>query len=349
MEITKITSVSLDILTPHGVYEPNVRAKALKQARETFTNICWGGMLITEVVRVLNTPVREIAFDRNEGTARMSVQIEVVGITMEQGEVLNGCTIAEIESNAVLTTHKHATMKIGRSSIAAVSNKLSIGDVIPVTITAARHKIGAPAISLLAIPFIIAKRADMIFEVYDAMDAHDMVKIDMLLDEIAHEASLHEELYKSSEDTAEYYLTIAGNLYPHDEQIDYATTQQARELGFEPVEFKREQLAAITPGLIVYPTEEDQSHAKMFWSAAELPDDVASVTTTACAAVSNVLTRYLFYLRCVRGFVETYHTAELRKGLRKYWRRARRSAEAEAEAEGGEVSREPEVAADEQR
>lgn len=316
MIIKKVLETSLDLLDPVEIYNHDVESMIIKKLTKRYKNRCFQSIYILAINKIIRRSSIKMTRERLDGSARLDVQFEVEGIVLIEGNILHGCKVIEIHTNAITAEHKYVGIKLQRDSSNQISQILQIGQTIPVIVKKVRYIPNQSKISMIAVPYVPSITPPLVYKITGELSKDEIEKIKMFIDQIDIEEKLHTEI-----NTTKRYAFFQDLMYPYKVNIKYESSNQAERLGFKPVSFDIKQLTSISQGLLTYPSEDNRKNKRLFWSKKQkVPDGVMVVTASVFPVVASYLNQYLQHLLSLRGFIDTYKTDESIKGLIAYWR-----------------------------
>jgi hypothetical protein len=184
----------------------NVAIKALLETE--FLNKCGYGMLILELVNFTRNPLVNNR-DRPNGRFRFGAELELRGMTYEEGEIITDCKIVNIVESSTLGTVQY----FGKSEHAMILLKYqpeiqhyAKGDIVPVVVKDTQFDLHKPMIAIGATPLTYSslldidaeeEESDRVYHFSDFAEWEDIQKIEELyiqkkkdLDELGDQAKL---------------------------------------------------------------------------------------------------------------------------------------------------------------
>lgn len=320
MIIKKVLETSIDLTDPVEIYNHDINPMIIKKLTTRYKNRCFQSIYVLSIVKIIRRSSIKMTTARLDGSASIDIQFEVEGIVLIEGNILHGCKVIEIHTNAITAEHKYVGIKLQRDSSNKISQILQIGQVIPVIVKKVRYIPNQSKISMIASPYVPSITDPVVYKISSGLSMEETEKLGMFIDQIADELKLH------TDTETKRYAFFKDLMYPYKVNMKYESSHQAESLGFKPVELNLTNLTKISHGLLTYPSEDNRSNNRMFWSKkTSVPGGIMVVNADMFPVVASYLNQYLTYLMALRGFVETYKTDESIKGLIAYWRMCKMS------------------------
>lgn len=318
MIITKILETSIDLFDANDIYQSNVDDLLKHRLEARYKNYCYQSILITDITKIIRRSDIMMVSDRLDGAAYVDVQFEVSGVILIQGEILHNCKVAEIQPNSIVITHQYASIKLQKEpGDQNISRILQKDQVIPMVVQQVRYYPNSKTISALAYPYIPTVSKNYYYHITSGLSAVETEKITMVIDQINKEEALHSNLKTNKAYDFFDSLLYSYKTDQHTSQAPYITKNE-----FKPIAFDIKLFLDIESGIIVYPSEDNRNNKRLFWTKkTSIPESTnMTVDTSLYPVLTDVLSKYLLYLQALRGFVETYPTADDAKKLTTYWK-----------------------------
>ncbi len=317
MIITKILMTSIDLLDPNDIFQADLDALILRKLNERYSKKCYQSILILNVERILKRSTAKITDNRLDAGASVDVQFEVKGVVLASGEILHGCVVSEIRDDIITAEHEYAGIKLKADPSGQMIKILQLGQKIPVVVHNVRYTINEHHISVLGAPYAPSPDNVIIYNNIDnaeGLSAEETSKLEYMMQIIEKE----EEQHKSHADQKQYQF-FKDILYSY-------KTKQKPELNkalasFKPVKLELKELLELKSGCIVYPNTDERINKRLFISNTIMqPDNVNIVINNSLYNIlMDVLTKYLYYMQALRGFMEVYPTTDDAKKVMSYW------------------------------
>lgn len=320
MYITKTINTTVDLVNPSEIYEPNLEKLILSKLNEKYVGKCYMSILILKIGQIINMSSRNLVDNQLNGSAYVDVQFEVSGEMFIIDEVLHDCRIEEIHPNAITAYHKHAGIKLQRNSKDLIFKILKAGMNIPIVIKNIRYNLNRDMVSIMGVPFVPTVEKVAYFNINEQLSPLDVEKINDFLTQIEKEEKLHKEISKEKR-----YGVFKQLIHPYKTQIDYADTKEAKKLHMKPMNFDIKTFTNIAIGTTCHYSNIDMRFNRRFFITNDtIPDDFEDdnlqITTGAYMVFMEFLKKYLLYMQCLRGFVETYSTIKSMETMLIYWK-----------------------------
>lgn len=319
MLINKVLETTIDLLDPNEMYQPDINAILIKYLKARYVKRCYQSMLILDVLKVLNRSNIKMSDNKLDGSAYVDVQFEVQGVVLIAGEILHGCEIIEIHSNAITAKHEYAGIKLQKTANDQISKILRAGNKIPVIIQKVRYNPNQTSITAVAVPYTPEMQENIYYQIVEGLNPSDTDKLDSMLEKVKEEEALHEKI--SKEKAYEFFKDL---LYPFKMNQKYEQSKIASKLKLKPVTLTDvKSLLNINSGTVIYPVEEHRHTKRLYYSKQEMKDSndgKVIVETALYPVIADSINKYYLYLQALRGFMETYPTLDKMQELANYWK-----------------------------
>jgi hypothetical protein len=320
MLITKILETTIDLIDPLEIYQHDIEKLLIKKLDERYKNRCYQSVLVLGINKIIRRSSIKMVNNRLDGGAYIDTQFEVIGVILIEGEILHGCKIIEIHTNAITAENKYAGIKLQKEIGGNISSILKVGQIIPVTVQKVRYTPYQPTISMIASPYIptVPKRT-VYYNITNGLDLEQSEKIGFIMDQIEQEEKVHVEVVKQKQ-----YEFFKQLMYPFKVNQKYEHHKQTEAMGLQPVPLELKKIMMLKSGVVIYPVEDNKSNKRFFWSKnSHNSDSDFIVNSELFPVIASFANQYLLYLQALRGFVETYDTPESMTPLITYWRLCR--------------------------
>lgn len=166
MKINKILEVRLDIDDVNDIYCQDYDKKYLQILKDKYINKCFKSVYILDILKIIN---RSHSYCKNrvlDGSIKIDIVFEVLGLVYEKGDVVHECKILQINPNGMMhAKSKYASLLIKNITEIYIFKEL---DEIPVIVNNTRYLIYDNELSISAIPLIPIVRNSIIYRVVDA-------------------------------------------------------------------------------------------------------------------------------------------------------------------------------------
>jgi hypothetical protein len=329
MLITKVLETSVDLLDPNDIYVLDIDTLLISKLTTRYKNKCFQSILILEITKIIRRSSTRMINNRIDGSASVDVQFEVKGVILIQGEILHGCRIVEINSNAITAENNYAGIKIQKETNSKATKDISdaifkilrVGQKIPVVIQKVRYTPNQPSISVIATPFMPIVSDEIYYRINQPLNPSQTDQLSYLLDQISIEEKEHTAIQKDKS-----YDFFKDLLYPYKVNQKYDQSKKASTLKLKPVVLNIKNMVEIESGIVVYPSEDNRYNKRFFLSNSDdsnmfnASDSSMIIDNGAYQIFADIVNKYILYLQALRGFVETYPTAESMQELLVYWK-----------------------------
>lgn len=307
----------VDLTNPSDIYRHDVETMLLQKLNTRYQKRCYLSMYVLEVLRIVHKSLIKMVTNRLDGGAQLSVQFEVSGFIINEGDILHNCKIIEIHTNAITAEHEYVGIKLQKDPNNKISQVLKIGQIIPVVVGHVRYIPNKPKVSMVASPYIPTISEVTYYNITAGLSPEQSEKLGMFIDMIAKEEKLHTDAIKSSKK----YQFFQDLMYPYKVNHKYEKSSIAEQLGMKAVPLDLKNMLVISNGVIVQPDEDNVSNKRFFHTKkTTAPDNLFAVNIELFPVCATYFKRYLIYLTTLRGFVETYKSQDVMKDLMIYWR-----------------------------
>ncbi len=312
MLITKTLQTSIDLYSANEIYTPNKSDLIMQKLRERYKLVCYQSMIITDVLRIHRISSIYLADNTLDGRAFVNVEFEVQGYVYQQGEVIHGCKIAEINTDMIIATNQFAVVNLQKEPTGRVSSILKVGQQIPIVVKTAKYTINKSSASILAIPYIPLVYKNNYYNITEGFSGEEKEKINGLYLQITEEEKRHAPFERDGR-----YKIFQDMLYAYSSNQKFEHSKKADDLNLKPHNF--EKLLEIRSGIIVYP-DEDPKSSKRFFHGEVVKLNNVYLDASIYMVANEILNKYLMYLQALRGFMETYSDLNEIKNLLEIWR-----------------------------
>lgn len=302
MIITKVIETSIDLDDPDSeIYNPNKEELCMTKLEKRYVGKCYQSMFINKISKIIRISDVIMVDNRNDGMAYLDVQFEVTGIYFITGEILNGNEIKKIGTNIILAQRTHASIHLKPDPTKIIYNSLSLGQKIPVVVINSSYSINKDEITITAAPFTpVVPDKEINYSITRALNPEEIEQVEYVTEQIRLEEELHSKI-----SSQESYKIFKDMIYPYKNKQKFELSVQGKE--FTPVKLELKELLMIDSGTIKYPSHDEKSNKRLFWSNKNINDpNTINVSSTLSAILLNILNLYLSYMQSIREFVETY-------------------------------------------
>jgi len=319
MHITKVLETSVDLFDPVDIYTPDIEAVLRRELEKRYKNRCYQSILILEISKLIRYSTVNMVDNRLDGAAYVDVQFEISGVIFVQGEILHNCKIIEIHTNAITAEHQYAGIKLQKDTGNVIFKILKTNQKIPVIVQKVRYMPNQKTVSMIATPYIPQIQDEVYYNITAPLNPKETEQLNYIMNEIKSEEELHKKILK--EKSYDFFKDI---LYPYKVNQKYEQSKKAMTYKLKPVPLELKSMLEINSGIICYPSEDNKYNKRLFWNSS---GDVSNIDSKALivdsdlyAVLAEISNKYLLYMQALRGFVETYPTAESVQELLIYWK-----------------------------
>lgn len=318
MRITKILETTIDLTDPSDIYQHDIESLLLKKLNDRYHERCYQNIFIIGVNKIIRRSDIIMVDNQLNGGAYIDVQFEVEGIIFIEGEIITGCKIIEIHSNAITAEHKYAGIILKKEDN-KIFSILSIGMEIPIVVNKVRYIPNKKTVSMIGVPFIPkADEENTFYNVTNKLDPESIEKLGYIFDMIEKEKSLHEGNIKNIQS----YKFFQDLLYPYKNIQRILHNPVIKKGNFSAVAIDMKSMINIDKGIIIYPNEEPKQNSLFFWSKNDnlQIDDYNIINIAAFPLLAGIANKYLIYLYSLKNLVEFYNSPEIMSSLMTYWK-----------------------------
>ena len=312
MLIKKILMSSVDLFTHVDIYSLDIKQTLLSKLAAKFTNICYSGLLILRIVRLIEYGDCLMVDDRLDGGATCDVKFEVEGLQMVADEVLCGCRVVDITSSGILFESQYADGLIMTEPTKHLAGIITKGMTIPVTIITANYPVNHNKLTITGMLFNPRPPTLVIYKITGEITEMETNILKELMRDLSDEIAKHTQTPN--------YIGANKITYP------FANTRgiDSAFQGFDPV---AHNIANIKTDDLLKQVAQDT----FAFLPCELFNDNKLTIATARAydgdyieasqfvALADFINRRLIYLQTVRQIATHYDTPEKWKSLNSYW------------------------------
>lgn len=161
------------------------------------------------------------------GAGSVDVQFEAECVVLIEGEILNGCEIIQIHTNAITAKHEYASIGLNKEAGGKISEILRPGQIIPVVVGKVRYNINQPHISMIGKPYIPTSPSKPIYyNIIKKIDDREKKLLEVLFNRIKEEEDAHKDLK-----TNPMYKFFQDILYPFRTDQKYDRSKKALTVG----------------------------------------------------------------------------------------------------------------------
>lgn len=311
MIITKVLETSVDLFSDDDIYTIDLPAMLKKKLNERYANKCFSSTLILEVIDIIRYSDVTMVDNRLDGGAYVDVEFRVRGIVYTKGEVLQGCTAVNVSSNGIIITHEHAVGMMTNDPTKKVFSIVKKDQLIPVVVTDSRYNVGKSQITITCKPYTPQAFSEVLYNINGGLSDKEKENIDLLIADLKSEEALHNKIKDSK--SYEFFKNL---IYP------YKTT---KKFNLSPIgsSFEASDVSAckdLRDGCITNPDASLVKFVAVSKKKITSHSDIVTVESSLYPALSDIINQRYNYLTTLRGFVETYDTAEKNQVMMAYWK-----------------------------
>ena len=307
MIIEKILETQVDLKTPEEIYTIDIKSLLIKKLTDRYSNICFSGLLILDIVDIIRYSDRIMVDNRLDGAATITVQFKVNGILLTNGEVVQGFTVSNITSYGTVVVHPKIYGYLKQDPKKIIINIIKVNQNIPIIVNSSRYSVGSKKIGIDCVPYTPQPFNEIYYKITAILSMEETDKIDNLLIELKEEMTKHEK--KITEKSYIYFQKI---VFPYENEnrkiLEYKK--------FKIIPINLEALLKINSGIIVgtdYNTNDFLLH-----SHNEIKEDNI-IIGPLYPALSSIILKKIQYMRMLREFSEYYDTPEKNASMLTYW------------------------------
>jgi DNA-directed RNA polymerase subunit E'/Rpb7 len=311
MITTKVLETSVDLFNPDDIYALDVPKLLTQKLTERYQNKCFSSILITKILDIIRYSDRKMVDNRLDGGAYIDVEFRVEGVILTKGEVLHGCSVANIASFGIIIKHPHAvgimTQDLHKKAIAMIKKD----QIVPVIVEDAKYNVGKSQITISCKPYTPQPFPEVLYNITEILSPEDTEKIDDILTILQTEEKLHKDL------AAEPYAFFKSLVYPYKTNKKFHMSPIGSN--FKPVALNLKSLLEIRDGCITISdlaTNDFLVHSKKTITNNDLP----VINSPLYPALSSILHARLQYMTALRGFIEQYDTTAKTQDMLAYWK-----------------------------
>lgn len=322
MFITKKLDTTVDLINPSDIYSPDISSVIVYELEQRYVGKCYRSVFILGINKILRRGPIIIRKNELDGCAYVDVQFLADCFILVQGEVLHGCNIAEIYSNAIIATNKYANIKLKKNKKNPAVDILSVGDKIPIVVEKVRYIPCQNSVSVMGTPYLPRAEPTTFWRIARGMSNKEKNEIKTLLDTIEDEDKLHKDISKGKA-----YKFFSSLMYPY--KVDQKTDKSKWVKSLKMKSVKLEDSLELSKAIVCYPDGKHKSDRVFYKTDDKFGDKLSNklndkldyvVDVDAFPYVADMCNRYLLHMQALRGFVETYTDMKDINKLMTYWR-----------------------------
>jgi len=137
------------------IYKPEIKELIYRELSKLYKNKCAHGMLILDILDILNHSKKRFVKDENTGAVIVDVLVNVKVLILNEGDIISGCKVVKIHSNGYVDcTQTHINVHLSDSNSPYLRGLNLKPDQFLITkIMKAGYVISKPQISAIGKPF----------------------------------------------------------------------------------------------------------------------------------------------------------------------------------------------------
>jgi len=319
MNVTKILETSINIFNPNELFQHNFNDLLIQKLTKRYKNRCYQSIYVLKINKIIRRSSIKLSMSRLDGSGDISVQFEVDGIVLIENSILHNCKILKIHTNAITAEHEYVGIKLQKSQSNKISQVLQVDQIVSVIVNQVRYITNKKKITMIATPYMPVQTIEelVIYNILSGITQEESDKVKLFLDKIKEEESLHDKIKKEKR-----YSFFQDMMYPYKVNHKFEREGISEHYKLKPVNLTLKEILAIKSGILIYSDLDHRSHKRVFVGPSitnQLDNDEFIIDSDLFPIIMNCLNKYLFYLRGLRGFVETYNTPELMKKQIAHW------------------------------
>jgi len=312
MLIKKILMSSVDLFAHNDIYTLDVKQMLINKLSKRFVNICYSGLLILRVTRLIEYGDIMIVDDRLDGGATCDVKFEVEGLQMSADEVLNGCRVVDITSSGILFESQYADGLIMTEPTKHLAGIISKNMIIPVTVIMASYPVNHNKLTVTGMLYTSRPSIALVYKITAEANESELSILRGLVTDLIEETTKHKQTPS--------YTGANKIVYPFAQSrpVDQAY-RDFKQHGALLTDIKLDELLAVLKPqtFATLPCELFNEPKFTMITTADYKGDY--VEASQFAALSDFINRRLIYLQNIRGIATQYDTPDKWKSLNSYW------------------------------
>ena len=303
---------SVDLFAHADIYTLDVKQMLTNKLSKRFVNICYSGLLILRITRLIEYGDILIVDDRLDGGATCDVKFEVEGLQMTADEVLNGCRVVDITSSGILFESKYADGLIMTEPTKHLAGIISKNMIIPVTVITASYPVNHNKLTVTGMLYTSRLPQTLVYKITSSVNDSELAILQRLISDLSEEAALHKQ--------SPSYTGANKIVYPFAQPRPVDAVYR----DFKPTsslldDIKLDNLLSVLKPqtYAILPCELFNELKLTIITSTDHKDDY--VEASQFVALSDFINRRLIYLQTVRGIANQYDTPDKWKSLNNYW------------------------------
>ena len=320
MIITKCIMTRIDLTNVSDTYNTNKEKLLLEKLNRKYESICYLGMLILRVTKILRFSDTFIYDDRLTAGSYINVEFIAEGILLIVGEVVHSCKIVNISDDEIIISNKYIAGSINQqTNNTIVKNMLphiKKDQTISVIVTSSYYTPNQNQITITAIPFIPMNIDNTIYNINLDTNLDDVEKIEILIKNLMDEINLVSEIKNSIYEKP--YAFFEQMFYPFKNIRDYKYSGKKELFDINNV-LKYKNVKIISP-IESY----NKTDVSIYVIDYKLDNNVEKemnyivVDSDIYTALTHIVTKKLVYLKSIREAAELYDINKITE-MKNYW------------------------------
>lgn len=303
MKTYKLITTRIDLYGDH-IYSAYDNAVLLSILNKKYANICFSSCLIISVDKIIRRSVIEMSYN-SDGSAYIDILCQVTCIVYSKGDIITDCKINAITDNiGIWGESEYANIQLLNTS--NITQIISIGDSIPVTVSSVRYQPGANKIAVIVVTFMpsIKVTPPVIYHATTQLQADNMDIINILNENITQEEAALSKLDKK------VYTRFKSLLYPYTTAKVFEKTPPFNKMRFKKLPLQLKDITSNNCKYLYRPAEMEKDKAYFYSSDIDIlptnPDKYSIIECSLTSAYTMMLSDYLKYIRMLRELTEAY-------------------------------------------
>jgi hypothetical protein len=292
MIINKIIETSIDLKTSDEIFSPDKKGVLLNKLKKRYINVCYQSIFILDIINIIRYSKTRLVDNRLDGGGTVDVMFEARGIMLNKNEVLNGCKVVQIASNAIIAE-------------------------LPVVVDSAMFNPGTSQVTIVGSPYVPIPHNIIYHNITDGLSQVDVEKLKLLIRDFNAELDLHKSIQANKP-----YELFKDIIYPYKTNQKFEVSQIGSK--FTLLKLDINNFTDIDSGCLVYPSninKTDTFDKFVYYSKEEVNTaSISIVDSKAYTALSYMILQRIYYLQCLRGIYEEYDTPEKNQDMMIYWK-----------------------------
>jgi hypothetical protein len=211
MLVKKIITTTINI-TDAINYSANEMSTLMSILIRRFTNKCYNGSYIIEVMKILEKSPCRVQKTNLSGDGYVDVMFEVLASIINTGDIITNCIIHKIDTCVTCESNTDGAALIGIPLTNQIAKVVSIGQILSVTVVAVRYDVTKSKISVIGVP-VECDKQNIVYKVDGRLSSNEYANITELCKKI-YELYENRKLIMSANNTSvtrmEHVITLEG-------------------------------------------------------------------------------------------------------------------------------------------